>query len=204
MLGVHACTLTPNPGTGVQPRGHNGNVLKRLFSFRLYEPLTCHLICLKSNKDISVHIMKSIYWHTGSSICCVKLMHWIIQDYLIHILPFVIDHIINNTGRHWITALLCEFVNTALMPPMHPKIWSRQTFSCSDGARWFPMAADYVEWSKIIGNLLGENLITCLECFLNFMLTSCCSNIVSGCFLVATDWLVFDYQGLMRWHLSPC
>ena len=61
MLGVHACTLTPNPGTGVQPRGHNGNVLKRLFSFRLYEPLTCHLICLKSNKDISVHIMKSIY-----------------------------------------------------------------------------------------------------------------------------------------------
>ena len=31
MLGVRACTLTPNPGTGVQPLGHNGNVSKRLF-----------------------------------------------------------------------------------------------------------------------------------------------------------------------------
>ena len=110
MLGVRACTLTPNPGTGVQPLGHNGNVSKRLFSFRLYEPLTCHLICLKSNKDISTHRMKSIYWHTGSGICCAKLMHWIIQDYLIHILTFVIDHIINYTGWHWITDLwICKY-----------------------------------------------------------------------------------------------
>ena len=61
MLGVRACTLTPIPGTGVQPWGHNGNVLKRLFLFWLYEALTCHLICLISNKDISTHNMKSIY-----------------------------------------------------------------------------------------------------------------------------------------------
>ena len=88
---------------------------------------------------------------------------------------------------------MCEFVNTALMPPMHPQIWSRQTFSCPDGARWLPMAADYVEWSKLIGNLLGENLITCMECFLIFMLTSClfqyCVRLFFGCNRLAGIWL---------------
>ena len=79
------------------------------------------------------------------------------------------------------------------MPPMYSKIWLGQIFSRSDGARWFPMAADYVEWSKLIGNLLGENLITCMECFLIFMLTSClfqyCVRLFFGCNRLAGIWL---------------
>ena len=147
--------------------------------------------------------MKSIYWHTGSGICCAKLMHWIIQDYLIHILTFVIDHIANYSWWHWITHLwICKqstYASNALFKIMIGTNflllwWCKMV---SNGCRLCGMVQTYRKSARgEPDNALGMFS----ELHVDFLLFQYCDRL----FTVATDWLVFDYQGLMRSHVSPC